>query len=168
MMCRFVVIVALAVVLFVGCGDSGASDESTGPSPSLTTEEQAAMSRYVLDADHVNAGARQCAGATIVKRLGPTRLDELTKGGAATAEEADVLFDQFAKCVKWNGLVTNALLGDLRRTQEQAACVLDKGVTVDDAKPLAVAAFRRQTSPALSSAARQRYQQALAACIPGQ
>ena len=164
---RFRAVVAVCAAVIVGCGDTaGSQSDATQPAPSLTAEEQAAVSRYVVDGDHVNAGARNCAGAKIVKSLGAPRLDELTKGAAATERESGVLFDLFADCVKMNGLVMNSLMANVRRTTEQAKCVQDKGLTNDDVKPLYVAAFERKTTPSLSGTAQQRYQDALAQCIP--
>jgi hypothetical protein len=87
-------IVTLCATLIVGCGggNSSASNNSTTAEASatttavisLTSEEQAAVSRYVVDADHVNTSARNCAAASIVKNVGTSRMDEFTKGAAAT------------------------------------------------------------------------------------
>jgi hypothetical protein len=174
--------VALCATLIVGCGDGGTAAEqpapsteappgsSTAPAPttgdsSLTAEERAALSRYIADSDHVNATARNCAGASIVASLGARRLDEFTEGAAATETEANFLFDQYSKCVKWSGVVINALMGSLRHTEAQARCVIEKGPTDDDVKPLVVAAFQRTAAPPLSAEARLRYQDAIAQCV---
>ena len=164
---RYRAIVAVCAVVIVSCGDSGGSEgNATPPAVSLTSEEQAAVSRYVVEGDHVNTVARNCAGGKIVKDFGALRLDELTKGAAATEKEASVLFDLFAVCVKLNGIVMNTLMANVRRTTDQANCVHDNGLVNDDVKPLYVAAFERKTAPPLSATAQKRYQDALAKCIP--
>ena len=165
---KFWVGVTLCATLLVGCGgaDSGKSNSSSNAATSLTTEEQAAVSRYVVDADHVNTTARNCAGPSIVKNVGASRLDEFTKGAPATEKEAALLFDLFANCVKWNGLLLNAMMANLRRTDDQAKCVHEKGPTNDDVKPLAMAVFQKKAAPPLSASAQKKYQDALAQCIP--
>jgi hypothetical protein len=163
-----VALLALAVAMVVGCGGGkGGSASSIASRPALTQPEQDAANRYFDGSDHVNTTARLCAGPALVKAFGIARLDEITKGAAATEAEANTLFDVHSGCVKLNGLVSNALLGDMRRTTEQAQCVHDKGLTKDDVKPLLVAAFRRATPPPLSAAAQTKHQTAVATCIPG-